>query len=433
MKTRLIFFLFALGFALYSCKDSEDSFSLKVSQSSFNDISSDGATLTVDITCDDAWTVHSNVESWCTVTPQAGTGDKTLTIQVVGNLDQTARTVTITVTSNRISKEIKVSQNAASASSDLNTYHYKLPVIFHVIYQDKNNKNQYVEAGRLPEILEKVNQLYQHAGANSADMNLEFVLATQDPTGKVLAEPGVERIQWNTSTFDIEDFMFSNNQTYNHFIWEPNDYINVMIYTFTDEDAMGVSHFPYTPKKHPLEGTETVSYRLTGKNLKYAYCLSLNNTYIYEESSAGMLNQSDAAITLAHELGHYLGLYHVFSEATQNGVDICEDTDYCDDTQTYDRKGYENWLNNLPLLPSGQKYTLNDLCQRRNCQGTSSFTSHNIMDYAVSYLNQFTQGQKTRVRHILTYSSLIPGPKKEQTSTRAVYDGVLDLPIRVMK
>lgn len=309
------------------------------------------------------------------------------------------------------------------------THHYRLPVIFHVLYKDKNDANQYVKAGRLPEMIEKVNELYRRAGTNSVDMNLEFVLATESPTGKALAEPGVERIHWSTSTIDIEEFMYNNDRKYNHLIWEPNDYINVMVYTFTDKKILGVSHFPYTPATHPLDGTETVSSHITGKNLGYAYCLSINNTYIYEESPAGKLNQNDAAITLAHELGHYLGLYHAFSEASQDGIERCEDTDYCDDTPTYDRTEYESWLNNLPA----NSYTLKDLCQRYDCVRNTSFTSHNLMDYSYSYLDRFTQDQKQRVRHILSYSPLIPGPKKDQSSTRAVQEGVLDLPIRVVK
>lgn len=94
-----------------------------------------------------------------------------------------------------------------------------------------------------------MNELYRNAGANSANMNLEFVLATEDPKGKTLPEPGVERIEWNTAAIDINDFMFSNNRTYNYLIWEPNDYINIMVYKFTDADVMGVSHFPYSPAK----------------------------------------------------------------------------------------------------------------------------------------------------------------------------------------
>ncbi|UVV51806.1 M43 family zinc metalloprotease [Bacteroides thetaiotaomicron] len=48
--------------------------------------------------------------------------------------------------------------------------------------------------------------------------------------------------------------------------------------------------------------------------MSFPYCISINSSYIYEQSTDERINQNDAAITLAHELGHYLGLRHVFSE-----------------------------------------------------------------------------------------------------------------------
>lgn len=51
----------------------------------------------------------------------------------------------------------------------------------------------------------------------------------------------------------------------------------------------------------------------------------------------------------------------------------------------------------------------------------------------VSYSDRFTDDQRTRIRHVLTYSSLIPGPKNLPADTRAASDGVLNLPIRVIR
>ena len=55
------------------------------------------------------------------------------------------------------------------------------------------------------------------------------------------------------------------------------------------------------------------------------------------------------------------------------------------------------------------------------------------MDYSVSYSDQFTQDQYNRVRHVLAYSPLIPGPKKGQGRARSAAEGFLKLPIRVVK
>ena len=408
MKRQLLFLISTFCLILYSCDDSEND-SLKVSQSSFNNISCDGTTLEVDIISSSDWTV-SKTAKWCNVTPAKGSGNQKLTLEIEANLEETTRNATITITPSNggISQAIKITQNGITASFNPETYHYKLPVIFHVLYHDKNDDEQYVKVGRLSEILKRVNELYRNAGANSANMNLEFVLATEDPKGKTLPEPGVERIEWNTAAIDINDFMFSNNR-YTILLLLPNP----------------------DSTKNPLPGTETDSRFLTGDNLKYAYCVSINNSYIYEKSTTAIPNQNDMAITLAHELGHYLGLYHVFSESEEDDVDACADTDYCTDTYTYDRKAYETWVK--ALVEQNRPISFEDLARRHDCVQNIDFTSRNIMDYAYSYLNEFTAQQKARVRHILTYSPLIPGPKKGLTSTRATYDGPLDLPIRVME
>ena len=392
MKRQLLFLISTFCLILYSCDDSEND-SLKVSQSSFNNISCDGTTLEVDVFSSSDWTV-SKTAKWCNVTPTKGSVNQKLTLEIEANLEETTRNATITITPSNggISQAIKITQNGITASFNPETYHYKLPVIFHVLYHDKNDKNQYVEVGRLSEI----------------------VLATEDPKGKTLPEPGVERIEWNTAAIDINDFMFSNNRTYNYLIWEPNDYINIMVYKFTDADVMGVSHFPYSPTKNPLSGTETDSRFLTGDNLKYAYCVSINNSYIYEESTTTIPNQSDMAITLAHELGHYLGLYHVFSESEEDDVDACADTDYCTDTYTYDRKAYETWVK--ALVEQNGPISFEDLARRHDCVQNIDFTSRNIMDYAYCFSDEFTPDQRKRIRHVLSYSPFIPGPK-EYTST----------------
>lgn len=425
MRVKYLFLILILLIGFSGCED--DSSSLEVSQSVFNNVSSDGATLEVDVMSSDAWVVSDNA-TWCTVAPEKGNGNQKITIKVEANIELSARTATITISSDKSdSRSIQLNQDGANISLD--DYHYKLPVIFHVLYHDKNDNNQYVEPGRLPEVLKRVNELYRNAGSGSANMNLEFVLATEDPEGRTLPEPGVERIEWNTAAIDINDFMFNNDGIYNYLIWEPNDYINVMVYTFTEEEIMGVAHFPYSPTEYPLEGTENAPEQTTGANLSYAYCVSINNYYIYEETTTALPNQNDMAVTLAHEFGHYLGLRHVFSEATENGVSICKDTDYCTDTYTYSRDDYKTWVESL----QSSEISFKKLTQRHDCVRGIDFTSRNIMDYAYSYLNEFTDDQKARVRHVLTYSPLIPGPKKGRSQTRSTVEGILDLPIVVMR
>ena len=74
--------------------------------------------------------------------------------------------------------------------------------------------------------------------------------------------------------------------------------------------------------------------------------------------------------------------------------------------------------------------------KRTNCEG-EDFDSHNIMDYSVTCADRITEDQHKRIRNVLYYSPLIPGPKKNKISsakTRASYsDEIINLPIMIRK
>ncbi|WP_255491322.1 zinc-dependent metalloproteinase lipoprotein [Dysgonomonas sp. ZJ279] len=307
-------------------------------------------------------------------------------------------------------------------------YHYEIPIIFHVLYQNQNDPYQYVDKGRLSQIVAACNKLYQSKlNANGTDINIEFVMATVDPKGNTLSEPGVERILWQTPVMDCEKFMETESATNAKLLWNVDQYINIMLYTFTDENALGISHLPFTLTSNSLEGLNQTDRILNHSNLNFPYCVSINNSYLYDQSDDRIYRPTDITVTLAHELGHYLGLLHAFSEGDDENTNLCQDTDYCADTPTYNRSEYNIWRKGL----SENEYIYNNLITRINCSGTK-FISYNIMDYEVSKSNQFTQNQKERIRHVLAYSPLIPGPKKDRTKAYS-QDGPMDLPIRTMK
>ena len=81
-----------------------------------------------------------------------------------------------------------------------------------------------------------------------------------------------------------------------------------------------------------------------------------------------------------------------------------------------------------------ENFTFANLVNRENCLTGESFVSHNIMDYAISHSDQFTPEQRARIRHVLLYSPLIPGPKAvQEADTRSAPDGLMELPIRTAK
>lgn len=146
--------------------------------------------------------------------------------------------------------DINVSQQAYPEGEE---YHYKLPVIFHVLYKNRADNRQYVKYDRLVKLLDEVNQIYRGErkyiqGEEGVDMNLEFVLATTNEEGEQLEKPGVEYIQ--VDQMPISCLAFADDPDAVKYLWDPNKYINVMLYNFDDvQDGgaiLGLSNLPYT-------------------------------------------------------------------------------------------------------------------------------------------------------------------------------------------
>lgn len=352
-------------------------------------------------------------------------------------------------------------------------YTYHLPVIFHVLYQDKDatdtlgNKSQYIPQAQLKKILDNVNDLFEGQLYNfgeskdtpSENIHVKFELALYDETGKKLSTPGIEYIKYSGEyPIDCNSFM-TQKKGKKKIIWDPNEYINVMVYNFkkTNEGSttLGISNLPFQVNELPnIKGLEDGkgNVNLNKNNLGYEYCVSINSLYIYNESSrytdqdhgqkGYTYSSADINTTLAHEFGHYLGLHHVFAEKEgSNGSEVADsydDTDYCTDTKSYNKIAYDKWCKNYmdSVDRKHGKYEMSQLIKRTNAEG-DLWDSDNLMDYAVSLSFRFTPEQRNRMRQVLYYSPLIPGPKKNRDTnakTRSYgTDEIIDLPIRLAK
>ena len=162
----------------------------------------------------------------------------------------------------------------------------------------------------------------------------------------------------------------------------------------------------------------------------YSYALNTSRT-------------TDPNATLAHELGHYLGLFHSFSEKTvkdkSEAADDDDDSDYCDDTPSYNRIAYGKWLteyvSKAQAIKKDTTLSMRELAKRTNSKD-EEWQSDNLMDYSICYSMRFTPEQANRIRQVLYYSPLIPGPKKVRPRTRAwdeMPETEDDLPIRYAK
>jgi len=297
-------------------------------------------------------------------------------------------------------------------------HHYRLPVVFHVLYADENDAWENVTQQHIVNIVNGCNQLYAGCGQ---DMNLELCLAETGPDGNVLEEPGINRVRWNRPVMDSNEFMTSDDPEILGLLWDPDEYVNVVLYEFASNAVLGVTLLPYTAAPAYLEGCTMLEEAVDYTSLDHPHCISLNNTYImdyrqdYSVFSKSEYMASDPAVTLAHELGHYLGLRHVFAEDPETGsTDSSVDSDFCDDTPTYNKHQYD-----IFYTETGYSVANFDILAERTTPSGETFTQHNIMDYAVTYADRFTPEQCERVRYILSNGIFVPGPKKNQSGASA--------------
>lgn len=343
-------------------------------------------------------------------------------------------------------------QDEDSTTETINdSYRYQLPIIFHVLYNNAKDTNQYVSYKRIKEILKNVNGLwkggyydYSEYGLTQ-DMGVDFVLADVDEDGNALSQPGVEYIKYSGS-YPIDPETFMSDKSMKKYMWEPCEYINVMLYNFktTASDTtimLGISHLPYTlTGDTQLAGLTTTSrYPLSKSNLTFCYCSSINSSFqsrgyegnrysYYTNNNKNVyFKATDISSTIAHELGHYLGLFHVFAEdGDSKAINSSDDTDYCDDTESYNYFEYQTFLKKKTAMSD---FTMEEGTWRYDGVRNKTYNATNMMDYWVCFCNRFTTNQRERVRNILYYSPLIPGPKKLDSSgtaiTRAADDYIL--------
>lgn len=310
---------------------------------------------------------------------------------------------------------------------------YEIPVVFHVFYSQKSQRLEYVEEGHLPKVLEAVNRRFANCGV---DLKLQFKLAEVDPEGNAMPEPGVDRQKLRLATLDSSDFLLDTSFTLSvasgerkqaeDFIWDPTKYLNICLFREKDKAVLGISSFPYTLHPDTLAGMPKLMEMRPVSELDYPHCVYINSTYIYDLEPESY-KTSEIVGSLCHEIAHYLGLRHAYGEdPVTYSIDCDIDTDFCEDTPTYNKYKYNQYL--LSNYPAGGMFTPELVAQlaERTVSETNAlytkgdtFISTNIMDYAVSYLNELSPQQCERIRYILMRSPYVPGPKVKREETSA--------------
>lgn len=350
--------------------------------------------LRVSFECEGEWSLSESSE-WCTPSSSSGSGSTTLLFSIDENLFSSSREAQIYLAADGYSTTLKITQSEASEQ-----LLYQLPVIFHIFYDDPASQEQNLAQSVINQIVEECNAILRNQDpTQSVDLGVELLLATHDPDGNELTELGIERIQVANATMESTDFLydFSNVQ----YIWDVDTYVNVMIFPFTDTGTLGISFLAFNPSSSGgLEGLYDGSYYFTNA-LDFPYCISLNVDLIDQSNVNPLASAREGSITLAHELGHLLGLFHPFLEDGHY--------DYCDDTYHYVFTDYITYLQSL------SPFTIVDALKRPLVDGSVYAVADNLMDYDYNMYTCFTQDQSDRIRYILENGVLIPGPKQDRS------------------
>ncbi|MFN5182407.1 MAG: zinc-dependent metalloprotease [Bacteroidota bacterium] len=316
---------------------------------------------------------------------------------------------------------------------------YTIPIIFHVIHSGQSiGTFPNISQGQINSQLTVINQDFSGNGYNSsnypsnafvnwvniqsipsanidsngrvkiADVGIQFCLATMDTTGNLLPEPGINRINFlsmnlpDPSSYPTQATMKSylDDILKPKTIWDVTKYLNVWI---TDKNsALSYTGVSSVPPLSGLIGVPNNTSDSTDGIWCFAKVIGSNNLFPSGIYGSPLVEGR----TLTHELGHYLGLRHIWGDGA------CA-TDYCDDTPAAAAQN-----NGLP-----NSYPLNVGSCNNPTNSPDGEMFMNFMDYTWDpYKYMFTTDQTTRMR-----TAMINSPFRNQLGTHGLCSATIGL------
>jgi PKD repeat protein len=260
---------------------------------------------------------------------------------------------------------------------------YTIPVVVHIIHEGEAvGSGRNIPMERVMSQIDVLNEDFRRMagtpGFNNhpvgADAQIEFCLAEEDPDGNPLSEPGIDRVDANSLNLNFNP-PFSELVVEQNIkpttIWDPYRYCNIWVLEIEGSPlTLGYARFPTSsgivgvPPPYGSDNTDgvVINYEFFGRDD------NLPNPRYNKGRSC------------THEMGHWLGLVHVWGDANS-----CSATDHCDDT---------------PVAAESH----ND-CPTGAVSCGSPDMYENYMDYTDdACMNVFTQCQVQRMRAVLENS-----------------------------
>jgi hypothetical protein len=240
---------------------------------------------------------------------------------------------------------------------------YRIPVVVHVVHHTAAEK---IGAAQVKSQIDSLNLDYRAKNPDKSgvpsvwsgfvtDANIEFFLATKDPSGK--PHQGITWTQTAATSFDDDDKVKSAASK-GADAWPTSKYLNIWVCTLSG-GLLGYAQFPGGPT-----ATDGV--------------VILNTAFGTTGSAKAPFNLGR---TTTHEIGHYLNLRHIWGD-----TEDCSGTDLVADTPPARHPNY-----NQPTFPHVS-------CNN----GPSGDMFMDYMDYVDDdSMFMFTQGQVARMHAAL--------------------------------
>lgn len=234
-----------------------------------------------------------------------------------------------------------------------------------------------------------------NSNAVGADIQIEFVLAKVDPNGN--PTNGIDRVNMCQSSWSETDI---NETVKPSTIWNPDQYMNMWALKFTRNDLLGYAQFPGN-NFNITDPNYVGGLDASGGAANTDGVVSSYDVFGSSALGTGFLLAApyDKGRTMTHEVGHWLGLRHIWGDGNGHPADPntdpptlaspdCVATDYCADTP---QAGWEHF----------DCITTYDTCPT----SAGNDMTENYMDYTDdACMNIFTQNQKDRIIVIMNTS-----------------------------
>ncbi|MGS2740983.1 zinc metalloprotease [Sinomicrobium sp. M5D2P17] len=224
--------------------------------------------------------------------------------------------------------------SSCDPDDDVNTeWVYRIPVVVHVVHNGEPvGQGANISTAQIRSQIEVLNEDFRKKSGTrgynehpeGGDARIEFVLSEKAPDGSVMEEPGIDRIHGGRNEWP-KGFVRNPIETSlkPHTIWPPDRYFNIWTVNFggfVSRDLLGYAQFP---DQSGLEGLDPYGgpEDTDGIVIGYKYFGSSD-----KGNFPSLVRPYDLGRTTTHEVGHWLGLRHIWGDGD------CAVDDYCNDT-----------------------------------------------------------------------------------------------------